>query len=197
MKVLGNPSELLASDIDRVDAIMLSAFSRMNRIPGKKALQKFVYFLKESGLDLSFKFQWDKWGPFSGELATYVDDLVAEGFLESHPEPVPFGNRLDSAGIQYNFTVSPRTKSLLSAQTISPSEKAKVDRVMKLIQEINTRNLELYASIHFMVRFLTTRGEKARLPESLVELMDEYKRGRFEDSEIKGAYYNLKTLGWL
>src|SRR5436309_13443897 len=99
-------SEMLASELDPLDAILLSAFSQIRRIPGKKALQKYVYFLKESLLDIDFKFQWDKWGPYSSELATYVDDLVAEELLDSQEERVPFGDRLESRGIQYNLSVT-------------------------------------------------------------------------------------------
>jgi len=188
---------MLALELDYLDAILLSAFERMKTIPGKKALQKFVYFLKECSLDVGFQYQWDKWGPYSIELATYVDDLVAEDLLQVRTEKVPFGNRTDSRGIQYNYTIAPKASKFLDSMNVSVREKGLIERVIKLVLDIGTSNLELYASVHYMVKFLTTKGEKARLPDSLVELMDDYKRGRFSDEEIKTAYYNLKGKGWL
>jgi uncharacterized protein len=184
---------MLASQLDHLDAILLSSFSRMNVIPGKKALQKYVYFLKESGLDIDFKFQWDKWGPYSSELATYVDDLVAEELLDSQEERVPFGNRMESKGIQYNFSITQKAQKLLDSVRISGDERKRIDEVFAFVRDIKTNNLELYASVHYIVKFLTTKGERDRLPASLMEIMDDYKRGRFEDMEIKNAFRNLKT----
>src|SRR3989442_4707502 len=147
---------MLASQLDHLDAILLSALSRMTFIPGKKALQKYVYFLKESHLDIDFKFQWDKWGPYSSELATYVDDLVAEELLDSQEEKVPFGGRMESKGIQYNFSITPKAQELLESVKISEDERKKIDGVFAFIRDIKTNNLELYASVHYIVKFLST-----------------------------------------
>ena len=184
---------MLVSELDHLDSLLLSAFSQMKMIPGKKVLQKYVYFLKEFRLDIGFKFQWDKWGPYSSDLATYVDDLVAEGLLESQEEKVPFGSRVESKGIQYNFTVTTRTEKLLSSVQISSNDKKKIEDVLRFVRDIKANNLELYASVHYMVKFLATKGEKALLPKSLVDLMDDYKGGRFSHAEVEAAYYNLKT----
>ena len=190
---MGKSSNMLVSELDHLDSLLLSAFSQMKMIPGKKALQKYVYFLKEFGLDIGFKFQWDKWGPYSSDLATYVDDLVAEGLLESQEEKVPFGSRVESKGIQYNFTITSRTEKLLGSVQVSSNEGKRIDEAMKFVRDIKPNNLELYASVHYIVKFLATKGEKAFLPKSLVDLMDDYKGDRFSHDEVKGAYYNLKT----
>jgi len=188
---------MLASELDHLDAILLSAFSQMRRIPGKKALQKYVYFLKESRLDIDFKFQWDKWGPYSSELATYVDDLVAEELLDSEEERVPFGGSVESKGIQYNFSVTPKAEKLIASVHLSSDETKKIEDIVKFVHDIKPGNLELYASVHYIVNFLTTKGERDRLPGSLTDLMDDYNRGRFDDAEIKRAYDNLKTYHFL
>ena len=132
---------MLASELDHLDAILLSAFSRMSRIPGKKALQKYVYFLKESRLDIDFKFQWDKWGPYSSELATYVDDLVAEELLDSKEERVPFGGSVESRGIQYNFSVTPRAEKLLASVHLASDERKKIEEVVTFVHDIKPSNL--------------------------------------------------------
>lgn len=188
---------MAVSELDPLDAILISSFGRFGTIPGRKALQKLVYFLKESGLGINFEFQWDRFGPFSPELATYIEDLVAEGLVQSEAKRVLITSDEDSSGVQYNFRLTKRASELLSSQEASSNEKAKIDRVIRLIQEIGIRNLELYASVHYVMKFFSTKNEKARFPEGLFDLVNDYKPDRFSEEGVKGAYLNMRKLGWL
>ncbi len=187
---------MLASELDPLDAIILSAFSRMGTIPGRKTLQKLVYFLKETGLDIDFRFQWDRFGPYSSELGYYVEDLVAERLVESETKEVPLSFE-EGPGVQYNFHLSNKSRDLLSSIVISQTDKTRIDRVITLIREITPHNLELYASVHYVARFMSTRDEKTQFPDALVDLIEDYKPRRFSPQEIKTAYYNLRSKGWL
>ena len=187
---------MAVSELDHLDAILLSSFQRFGTIPGKKALQKQVYFLKESGLDINFEFQWDRFGPYSPELATYIEDLVAEGLMESEERKVLMTFPEDR-GVQYYFRLRNRANDLLSSEVLTAGEKAKIDRVIKLIQEIGPLNLELYATVHYVVKFFSTKSERARMPEGLFDLVSDYKPDRFREEQVKAAYYNLRKLGWL
>jgi uncharacterized protein len=182
--------------LDHLDAILLCSFKRIETIPGKKALQKLVYFLKESGLGINFEFQWDKFGPYSPELATYTEDLVAEGLMESEAKRL-FATSQEDRGVQYNFRLGPRADQLLSSQEVSFGEKARIDRVIALLKEIGPPNLELYATVHYVVKFFSTAGEKARFPKGLFEIVNDYKPGRFSRDEIIAAYFNMKKLNWI
>ena len=188
---------MLASELDPLDAIVLSAFGRLETIPGRKTLQKLVYFLKESGLDIGFQFQWDKFGPYSIELNYYVEDLVAEGLIESETKKVPLTTAEEGAGIQYNFRLSQGARELSSSVDLIQGDKAKIDRVIELLREVTPRNLELYASVHYIVKFFSTKGERTHFPDGVVNLMNDYKPGRFTPEEIKKAYFNLRSRGWL
>lgn len=187
---------MAVSELDHLDTILLSSFKRLDTIPGKKSLQKLVYFLKESGLGISFEFQWDKFGPYSPELATYTEDLVAEGLMESEAKRV-FATSDEDRGVQYNFRLGSRANDLLSSEKISVGEKARIDRVIALLKEIGPPNLELYATVHYVVRFFSTASEKARFPDGLFDLVNDYKPGRFSRDQVVAAYYNMKKLGWI
>src|SRR5438876_5395751 len=150
---------MAVSILDHLDRILLSSFKRFETIPGKKALQKLVYFLKESGLPISFEFQWDKFGPYSPELATYVEDLVAEGLMESETKKL-FTTSEEDRGVQYNFRLRQRATQLLSSAEISNDEKIRIDRVVALLKEIGPQNLELYATVHYVTKFFSTSKER-------------------------------------
>src|SRR2546426_4520021 len=116
---------MLNPELDPMDGIVLYTLNRSGTLPGKKVVQKLVYLLKQAGLPLRFRFQWDKWGPYSQELAYYVDDLVAEGLVKSVPTTVRLPSE-GTEGVQYNFTLSDKGKEALSQYTPSTEESNKI-----------------------------------------------------------------------
>jgi len=46
---------------------------------GKVDFQKTVYLAEQLGVDLPFAFRWDKLGPYSFELAHFINQLLARG----------------------------------------------------------------------------------------------------------------------
>ncbi len=187
---------MAVSELDHLDTILLFSFKRFESIPGKKALQKLVYLLKESGLSINFEFQWDKYGPYSPELATYVEDLVAEGLMESEAKKVLVTSEEDR-GVQYSFRLKDRATELLSSERLSADEESKIGRVIGLYKEIGPHNLELYATVHYVAKFFSTDRERTRFPDGLFELVNDYKPNRFREEQVKAAYYNMKNLRWL
>ncbi len=183
-------------EFDPFDGILLYTLKRSGTLPGKKVIQKLVYLLKESGLPVRFRFQWDKWGPYSQELAYYVDDLVAEGLVNSTPTPVRLPHE-GASGVQYNYSLAGKGSEILPKLTPSTEEVEKISRVLKLAKEISWQNLELYASVHYLVKFYSTRSDRVALPEGLDDLMEVYKPGRFSSQEVRAVYYVLKEHGLL
>lgn len=181
---------------DPFDGILLYTLKRSGTLPGKKVIQKLVYFLKEAGLPVRFQFRWDKWGPYSPELAYYVDDLVAEGLVKSTPTPVPF-YREGTRGVQYNYSLTSKGNETVPKLTPTTEELEKVSKVLKLAKEVSWQNLEMYASVHYLVKFNSTRSDRMSLPEGLDDLMEVYKPERFSPQDVKMAYYVLKDHGLL
>lgn len=60
---------------------LYALFDARDSIQGKVDLQKSVYFMKELGCTVPFSFRWNKLGPYSHELASFVDFLVAQDYL--------------------------------------------------------------------------------------------------------------------
>ena len=181
---------------DPFDGILLYTLKRAGTLPGKKVFQKLVYFLKEAGLPVRFRFMWDKWGPYSQELAYYIDDLVAEGLVKSSTTTAPL-HREGTQGIQYNYSIT--TKGSENVPDLGPSDEKsqKIAKVLKLAKEVSWQNLELYASVHYLVKFNSTRSDRMSLPEGLDKLMDVYKPQRFSSGDVKTAYYVLRQYGLL
>ncbi len=183
-------------EADPFDRILLYTIKRSGTLPGKKVIQKLVYFLKEAGLPVRFRFRWDKWGPYSQELADYVDDLAAEGLVKSTPTPVPFSHE-GTSGVQYNYSLTSKGNETVPKLTPSNEEVEKISRIFKLVKEVSWQNLELYASVHYLVKFYSTRSDKMALPEGLDDLMEVYKPGRFSSQDVRAVYYVLKNHGLL
>ncbi len=182
--------------LDPFDGIMLYTLKRSGTLPGKKVIQKLVYLLKEAGLPVRFRFQWDKWGPYSQELSYYIDDLVAEGLVKSAPTPVrlPYEG---TGGVQYNYSLTEKGSETVPQLTPPTEEVEKISRVLKLAKEVSWQKLELYASVHYLVKFYSTRSDRVALPDGLDDLMEIYKPGRFSSQEVKAVYYALKSHGLL
>ncbi len=189
-------SGMLPAELDPFDLTLLYTLKRSGTLPGKKAIQKLVYFLKEVGLPVRFRFQWDKFGPYSQELAYYIDDLVAEGLVKSSPTTIRLPQH-QAEGVQYNFSVTEKGGEILSEVNLSRDETAKIQEVLKLVREVSPQNLELYASVHYLVKFYSTKSESMRFPEGLDDLMDLYKPGRFTSQQVKAVYHILKQHGLL
>ncbi len=189
-------SGMLPAELDPFDLTLLYTLKRSGTLPGKKAIQKLVYFLKEVGLPVRFRFQWDKFGPYSQELAYYIDDLVAEGLVKSSPTTIRLPQH-QAEGVQYNFSVTEKGGEILSEVNLSRDETAKIQEVLKLVREVSPQNLELYASVHYLVKFYSTKSERMRFPEGLDDLMDLYKPGRFTSQQVKAVYHILKQHGLL
>ncbi|SRR6266446_2325044 len=183
-------------ELDPFDGILLYTLGRSGTIPGKKVIQKLVYFLKEAGLPVRFRFQWHKFGPYSEELAYYVDDLVAEGLVQSIPTPIGL-NEDDASGLQYNFRLTEKGKGILSDLRIQTQEAKKVQLILDLMKDVSPQNFELYASVHYLVKFYSTKQERTRFPEGLDSLMEDYKPGRFTSQNVRAAYHVLKQRGLL
>src|SRR2546427_2145184 len=113
---------------DPADLVVLHTLRRSGTLTGKKSIQKLLYFMKESGIDLKFKFQWYKFGPYSDDFAYYLDDLVAEGLVEAQASTVPLPGE-DLAGVQYNFKLAPRGEAFVSQSSLPAGEAKKIDNV--------------------------------------------------------------------
>ena len=107
---------------------------------GNKALQKSLYFFNLE--HNRFNFRWADYGPFSGEVQQIAHDLGAVGKTEikdaeTRKPDIPF------KGIkcvpEHQFTI--------------PQElDAALEKIIKFISGKSARELEFYASVHFLAK---------------------------------------------
>lgn len=123
---------------------MLYSISKFGKVPGKKALQKMVYFanIKTN----SFVFRWHKYGPYSEELKYDLDAAIMEKLVHVEPVPLPKND-----GIQFDIKLSIQGRRALRATPITKEMKTAVELSYKLLNHKGSREMELLASVHYII----------------------------------------------
>jgi hypothetical protein len=60
---------------------VLSIFSAVGKVHGRKKVQKMVHLLKLAGARMPFKYEYHHYGPYSAELQMELSSLDREGYL--------------------------------------------------------------------------------------------------------------------
>jgi len=105
---------------------------------GKTHVQKAVLFAQEAaGLDLGFRYVIHHYGPYSFDLANFLDVLDRQGVLG-----------ISRATDGYGFEVAPG--AVLASEPLSSLEKAKVDSLVRELQGMTTSGMELLATAFYV-----------------------------------------------
>jgi len=147
--------------IDNETGAMLRAIRRFGSIPGKKALQKVMYFANlENPL---FSFEWNKFGPYSEELKYTFDAALMAEQIDVEPEEL-----MTRKGQQFNMKLSQQGQRLIEA--IPPDEPTEngINFAYELLNEKNPRQMELLASVHYIVSNSNSEID----PEEIYETID-------------------------
>jgi uncharacterized protein YwgA len=60
---------------------LLSVFGEVNKVYGRKKVQKMIHLLESAGTNMPFKYEYHFYGPYSAELQEEINVLVQQGFL--------------------------------------------------------------------------------------------------------------------
>ena len=145
---------------------------------GKKALQKSLYFfnLKSN----CFSFRWADFGPMSGEIQQIVHDLEACRRIKINPVETGTPN-----AVLKQMKYIPKDPDL----QVLPDLDEALDETMKFVAGRNSRDLELLASVHFLVQGYD--GEDAI--EDVYQLLKELKSDAgFTKENVKDSIGKLK-----
>ena len=147
---------------------------------GKTKLQKIAYFLQQAvGVPLKYPFRIHYFGPYSDELDGMLSLAKALGTVDINPDLDGFG---------YHVTPGSNDESAWSeAYDLSKHPKiAAIDNAVKVLGSLETSELELLATIHFISG--TEVGQsKAEVFKTVREIKPKFSRGK-----IDGAYQTLK-----
>ena len=151
---------------------------------GKTKIQKILYFLQESmGVPLKYRFRMHYFGPYSDEIDNALSLSKSLGRIDIQP---------DSGGFGYHVTPIV-TRSDAMWQDYDPSEDPEIeislegiDKTIDILSRIDTPQIELYATIHFIGGPMSNRSE-----EQTVETVKRIKP-KFTTHRIESAYQTLK-----
>ena len=133
--------ELLARRLSTIQQIVI----RCDDI-GKTKIQKIAYFLQESvGVPLKCPFRMHYYGPYSDELDGVLSLAKSLGYIDIKPDPNGFG---------YHVTPGEEREDIWF-QKYDMSQDANIeviDGAIKTLGTLETSDLELYATIHFIGR---------------------------------------------
>ncbi|SHM87749.1 hypothetical protein SAMN05660826_02227 [Caldanaerovirga acetigignens] len=153
-------------------------------IRGKKALQKLVYFCTEIGVPVYASFRMHIYGPYSNEVAEELSEAITKEII-----------KLSYDG--FSFTKGNTCQKYIDEhkQDID-AYRAKIDRVLDTFGKLSPLDLELYATVHFIATALQEAYGNVDEQKVIAEVY-RAKGGKFTFSQIKQAYDNLITWGWL
>lgn len=118
------------------DHAVLKAVQVFGTVKGRKALHKILYF---AGLKTNlFKYQWYEYGPYSPELSYKITDHV-------------FDQSLDVKGARYDMSLSASGGRMLGRSRYKELDSAILWAHEILGKDMPPRQLELVASVHYLL----------------------------------------------
>jgi len=161
-----------------IESSILKLARRLGIISGKKALQKYVYFLQEAeSVPLGLRYDMYQYGPYSQELEWTTREMEAT-------------RRINVRVVDETFQIS-------TTYAGSDSEPDPViNRLVEKLGENRPRDLELLASLHYLASlrpYGATPPEKASLKEKLLL----WKGTKFSAAQIESGIAKLESIGYL
>jgi len=80
---------------------VLSVFSVVGKVNGRKKIQKMVHLLKVAGFRMPFKYEYHHYGPYSAELQMELSDLEREGYLREWIEDETYIYEMTDKGREF------------------------------------------------------------------------------------------------
>ena len=146
---------------------------------GKTKIQKIVYFLQEgSGVPLHYSFRMHHYGPFSDEIDSGISALQSAGYIDVNH---------DLQG--YGYHISPASADQLPWDSELAKYREEMTQAITELGVLDTSDLELYATIHFVQQLL-----KKPTKDAVINNVSRLKP-RFSPQTIGAAYNQLVGTG--
>ena len=115
-------------------------------VNGKVDMQKSLYFMKEFGYAIPFRFRWSKLGPYSHELANILEHLTVQGYLN-------YTGQYDVNEKYFRF--------------VEPHITSEIKNFFYNLENICNKNnyneidfIECAASLHFIYKYTSTKTKE-------------------------------------
>ncbi|MBJ6361627.1 hypothetical protein ACFOQM_10050 [Paenibacillus sp. GCM10012307] len=157
------------------------------QIPGKKAFQKYMYFLDAKGVPTPLSFRIHHFGPYSSELDYATDNLEIEGAITVSQ---------NSGGNGFVIHSGKKSSSLIeSGKDFIEEHQSKIEFVLESLPN-ESRTLELWSTTHFVANSMNKFYDGAE-KASVIKEVKKIKQEKFTENEISEAYDKLIELNLL
>lgn len=120
---------------------LLTFFDSVEKIRGRKKLQKIIHLLKRSGTEFPFIYRYHHYGPYSSHLQAEMDQLVTQGYLN-----VKFKNGA------YEYTITDHGQNFKSILETDGGLTFSLDKSLLLrLAEQDTQFLEMFSTYVFLI----------------------------------------------
>lgn len=146
---------------------------------GKTKIQKITYFLQEAvNVPLKYPFRMHYYGPYSDSLDSVLSLAKSLGYIDIQPDPSGFG---------YHVTPCEANESMqVNESSVPYGANPAVHGTIEMLGRLETSDLELYATIHFIV------GIKGELSKNEVLKTVGGLKPKFTPEYIDSAYQDLQ-----
>lgn len=147
---------------------------------GRTAVQKIVYFLKALGVPMCYAFDIYHYGPYSDQITSDIDLLMADGIIEDRSSTPTYWNYTPKPG-------GPIETLLAQHQPFVSTHREMVRHVVDSLGSLEPRQLELFATLHYAYRYeIASTPTPSR--EAVLSRFKEYKGNKFPPDELSAAY---------
>lgn len=156
---------------------------------GKTAMQKYVYFLQEFGVNLNYRYEMYYYGPYCFEFSNDLDILNLLGVISIEDNPTTYGFSIKPSDNADKYRKQAEERDTLE------SCQSSFDKLLEIFGNCSTKELELYATMHFVDRILKKRGKNANHKSVIQEV--KFLKPKYSTNECEEAYqYLSENFGW-
>lgn len=120
---------------------MLILFDVAGRIDGRKKLQKTVHLLQSAGIPYEMSFKYHYYGPYSADLQSTVNELVAHGLVSE-----------ETCGDTYSYEITEKGKDFISKYRESVSDSFELPSgLLQQLLSYPTNVLELASTYGYLL----------------------------------------------
>lgn len=170
-----------------LQALVSYLVDKKGQVPGKKAFQKYMYFLDAKGVPTPLSFRIHHFGPYSSELDYATDNLEIEGAIAVLQNPGGNG-----------FIIQPGKKNkeiIESGRNFIQEHQSKIEFILESLPN-ESRTLELWSTTHFVANSMNKFYDGAE-KANVIKEVKKIKKEKFTEIEISDAYDKLIELSLL
>jgi uncharacterized protein len=163
-----------------------AAADRQKTFLGRTAVQKLIYFLHVLGVPMGYKFAIHHYGPFSDEIMSDMEWLLADAVVVD----------LAAESRYSNYGPGPKTDELFDRhKDFIEAVRRQTRTVCSALVPMKPQQLELLATLHYAYRVEKGRGGTGPWKSRVVDRFRSFKGEKFSETEIGPTFDRMAEIG--